>query len=215
MYILGAIHFLIKNNYAVEDIDKEIRDALNDYMTQSSDPKQKEVTSHILYYRNQMSAAYKEDERVLKEIIKRHVTPLGKHHVKTLIYYKNKKTSNLIMRNNLQKESHLKCTDVVYQFSCPHEDCKPRHPKVSYIGHTTNTLSKRLTFHTQSGEIQKHMKSCHGRAVSRSDLVENTIILALASSRLVLSIVRISFLVPGGRPNISCPKLRINESHNR
>ena len=103
---------LINNNYAVEDIDKEMRDTLNDNMTQSSDPKQEEVTLHILYYRNQMSAAYKEDERVLKEIIKRHVTPLGKHHVKTLIYYKDTKTSNLIMRNNLHKESHLKCTDV-------------------------------------------------------------------------------------------------------
>ena len=141
-----------------------------------------------------MTSAYKVDERVMQDIIKTHVTPTGQSRIRLRIYYKNKKTSNIIMRNNLYKEPDLKCTNVVYEFTCPEEDCQPPNPKSSYIGHTTNTLTKRLTFHKQSGEIQKHMKQRHRRDLTRSDLVDHTVILARESNRIRLKVLEAVFI---------------------
>ena len=161
---------LTSNSYTATDIDREIEAALNDFIAPNLDKKPEDTKTHVLYYKNQMSSAYKLDERVLKDIVMKHVAPTDETRLKLLIYYKNRRTSNLIMRNNQYKEPELKCTNVVYEFTCPHEDCKPPKSKVSYIGHTTNTLSRRLTFHKQSGEIQRHMKQEHGRNVTREEL---------------------------------------------
>ena len=136
------------------------------------------------------------------DIVKKHVTPTDGNNGKLLIYYKNKKTANMIMRNNQHKEPDLKCTNVVYEFICPDEDCKPPRPKSCYIGHTTNTLSKRLTFHKQNGEIQKHMKLQHGRDVTRSDLAENTRILSRESNRKRLKVLEAVF-IQKRRPSIN------------
>ena len=38
----------------------------------------------------------------------------------------------LLMKNNLNKNSDLKTTDVIYKFTCPNEECSPR-PNVNYI----------------------------------------------------------------------------------
>ena len=100
----------------------------------------------------------------------------------------------MIMRNNLYKEPDLKCTSVVYEFTCPEEDCQPPNPKSSCIVHTTNTLTKRLTFHKQSGEIQKHMKQIHRRELTRSDLVDHTVILARESNRIRLKVLEAVFI---------------------
>ena len=192
---------LTNNGYRTSDIDREIETALNDLMTNRESKKQHGHTL-VLYYKNQMTSAHKLDERVIKDIVKKHVTPTDQYHLKLLIYYKNKKTANMIMRNNQHQESDLKCTNVVYEFICPHEDCKPPSPKSSYIGHTTNTLTRRLTFHKQNGEIQKHMKLQHGRDVRRSDLAENTHILAHESNRRLLRLLEAVF-IQKRRPSIN------------
>ena len=198
---------LTNNNYTATDIDREIEAALNDFMAPADKSKKGEADIQVLYYKNQMSNAYKLDERVLKDIVNKHVTPIGKNRVKLLIYYKNRRTANMIMRNNQYKEPEIKCTNVVYQFTCPHEDCKPLAPKISYIGHTTNTLTRRLTFHKQTGEIEKHMKEQHGRDITRSDLVDNTSILAHESNRKRLKVLEAVFI------QLRRPTMNIQRDH--
>ena len=54
-----------------------------------------------LYYKNQMTSQYKIDERVIKEIISRGIKPTSNNErIDFNIYYKNRKTSNLILINN-------------------------------------------------------------------------------------------------------------------
>ena len=132
----------------------------------------------MLFYQNQMGPAYKKDEHVLCDIVRRNVSTVNaQDKLQLLIYYRNKKTSNLVMMNNLIKEPLLKSTDVVYVYKCPFGDCKLRK-NASYIGQTSTTLSSRLTCHLQSGAPQNHTETVHGRRLSRRNLVENTTILA-------------------------------------
>ena len=48
------------------------------------------------------------------------------------------------MKNNINKNSDLKTTNVIYEFTCPNEELMLR-PNVNYIGNTITTLSRRLT----------------------------------------------------------------------
>ena len=124
-----------------------------------------------------MSSSYKVDERVIKTIINRNVQCRSDDDkIKFIVYYKNIKTSNLIIRNNLSVKNKLKCSNVVYQFNCPHEDC-PLWPHASYIGYTQTTLSRRLTMHLQKGAIRDHYMNHHDSRISRASIVENTAIL--------------------------------------
>ena len=102
---------------------------------------------------------------------------LPEDRVNVIIYYKSARTSSLIMQNNLNAtRDKLKCTNIVYEFKCPSEDC-PLPPNSTYIGYTQCTLSRRLTLHLQDGAIQRHFMDCHEMRISRSCIVENTHIL--------------------------------------
>ena len=48
-----------------------------------------------------MCDVYKVDERVLKNIISRNVICTNHNELIIIIYYKNRKTSNFVMNNNL------------------------------------------------------------------------------------------------------------------
>ena len=135
-----------------------------------------------------MTANYKADEKALKQIIKRNVTPQDKKDkLELVIYYRNRRASNLVMKNNEHESEKLKATNVVYSFKCTHGDCEPR-PDAEYIGHTTTSLSRRLTCHLQSDSPQQHMQDAHKRKLTRTDLTENTTILARESNRKRLQI---------------------------
>ncbi|MEM8752058.1 MAG: hypothetical protein AAGF90_03710, partial [Pseudomonadota bacterium] len=59
-------------------------------------------TVHPLFYQNANSTEYKKDEKVLRLIIKKNIVPKqAEDSIKLTIYYKNRKTSSLVMRNNL------------------------------------------------------------------------------------------------------------------
>ena len=125
-----------------------------------------------------MTTNYKADEKALRQIINRNVTPQNKKdRLQVVIYYRNKRTSNLVMKNNTHEGGKLKATNVVYAFKCTYGDCEPR-PDAVYIGHTTTSLSRRLTCHLQSGAPLQHMQDAHRRKLTRSDLTDNTSILA-------------------------------------
>ena len=130
-----------------------------------------------LFYKNQMSTAYKTDEKVIRDIISRHVKPKDGVKLDLIIYYKSLKVSNLLIQNNrFGKPDKLKCTNVVYQYTC--EGCK-LHP-THYIGVTTTTLSRRLTMHLREGAPAKHAADVHNDRLTRRQLVDNTLILRTA-----------------------------------
>ena len=59
------------------------------------------MPTHVLYYKGQMSHAYKDDEKALKTIIRRNIkTKNPKDHLKLIIYYKNPSTKSLVLRTN-------------------------------------------------------------------------------------------------------------------
>lgn len=172
---------LVNNGYSNTDIDTEIKK----YMDRAVTEKKRDVTKKnrlTLFYRNYMSSAYKVDERVIREIIHDCVTCTNADEsLNLVIYYQNKKTHNLVIRNNLSADGNkLKRSNVVYQFNCPHEDC--RLHSVNYIGVTTTTLSRRLTMHLRDGSPKEHMQQSHNTTLTRTHLTENTIIIASSSN---------------------------------
>ena len=125
-----------------------------------------------------MSNAYKVDERVLKRIVYQNTTCTDPDNkLRLIIYYKNLKTKNLVMRNNLNPNSEMKSTNVVYQYTCPDGDCMLR-PNVSYVGYTTTTLSRRLTMHLDKSAMKIHEERLHNTTLTRDKLVKNTQIIA-------------------------------------
>ena len=182
---------LVNNHYSCREIDSEIRTALHKFMTQTTKEKQAEDGRGQIYkifYKNQMSPNYKTDEKALKQIIKRNVTPVKtEDRVQVVIYYKTRLASNLVMKNNEHEQGKLKATNVTYAFKCTYGDCEPR-PDALYIGHTTTSLSRRLTCHLQSGAPLQHMEDTHNRKLTRTDLTKNTTILAHENNRRKLQI---------------------------
>ena len=63
-----------------------------------------------------MNIDYKVDERIIREIVANNIkTKKENEKLNLLIYYKNKKVSNLLMKNNFSSSNNmLKSTNVVY-----------------------------------------------------------------------------------------------------
>ena len=123
---------LINNNYSNSMVDSQIRKFLDHIHS----PKPNDTTQNTidLFYHNQMHKNYRIDERVLTDIIHDNVTcqkPNTK--VKLQIYYKNRKASNLVMRNNSSPPiAPLSQTGLIYEFKCPF----PHGQVETYIGLT-------------------------------------------------------------------------------
>ena len=123
-----------------------------------------------LFYKNQMNSAYKVDEKVLKKIINDNVKCKGENSkLQFVIYYNNMKTKNMVMKNNMSaKKRELSQANVIYEFTCPQNECF-HHPTINngYLGFTTCTLSRRLSFHLQTGAILQHSIEKHGEKIDR------------------------------------------------
>jgi len=149
----------------------------------------------ILYYRNHMSTAYKIDEMIMKKIIKNNVKSVDINNIiKVRIFYKNNKTSNLLLINNCLplNNSILKESHIIYEFSCPFDDCARLH--ASYIGMTTTTLSRRLTMHKREGTIKTHLQTIHNITTTRDILNNNTSILYKNQNYFCLKLAEAIFI---------------------
>ena len=109
-----------------------------------------------------------------------------------IIYYQSKKTKDLVIRTNEAAKgvrTLAKC-NLVYQFTCPCPDgCIRPNDKSCYIGHTTCTLSRRLSYHLQNGAIKDHFANFHGRKITRDEIVQNTKVRYFESDRFRLKIL--------------------------
>lgn len=115
------------------------------------------------------------EAKAIRNIIHRNVKPRNpKQTINLVIYYKTKKTSQLVMRNKTTKKpAPTQEANVIYQHNCTAEDCGPH----SYIGMTRTTLSRRLTCHLQNGSIRDHYHVKHQTKLTRQQLEENTTII--------------------------------------
>ena len=122
-----------------------------------------------------MSTDHRTEERVMKNNIYKNVKPTNEDARITLtIYYKTKKTSQLLLRNRPStRKTPLQEDHVIYQHTCNSKECGP----CSYIGMTRTTLSRRLTCHLSSGAIKEHYKGRNHNQLTRQDLNENTIMI--------------------------------------
>ncbi|XP_069183537.1 uncharacterized protein [Procambarus clarkii] len=77
--------------------------------------------------KNFFSTAYKTEERVLKDNIGRNVIPTDTNQkIQVTMYYKNKKTASLLMKNSPDtNQNALKEANVVYAFTYPLGDYQP------------------------------------------------------------------------------------------
>ena len=123
----------------------------------------------------------------MRGIVTKNVTPVNpEHSIGFKIYYKSPRTSSLIMRNNPHSTTTLQETNVVYRFQCTTGDCATRN--VYYIGHTTTSLSRRLTMHLQDGGPKTHLHDQHGARLTRELLTNNTTIIARQHDKRRLAI---------------------------
>ena len=89
-----------------------------------------------IFYENQMNPQSKKDEKILKDIIKKNFKPANNtHEINTIIYYKILKDNNLIMYNDLTKDTDISSkSHAVYEVLCPIGGCALPNPL--YIGQT-------------------------------------------------------------------------------
>jgi hypothetical protein len=177
---------LVNNGFSNSDFDRRLNHFINSKFDKQT--ARQEVVTHTLFYKNQMSLAYKTDERVLHSILTQNTQCVQlTDRLQLVVYYKNKKTSNLIMKNNLNSgKEDLRSTSVVYQYTCHLGDCG-LHP-AHYIGETVSTLSRRITSHLQVGAPKKHTIDEHDTTLTRSLMVDNTKIIYRASDSIRLKI---------------------------
>ena len=85
-----------------------------------------------------MTSNYKLEERTLKAIIKKYTRPINcDTQIKLNIYYKNRKSPNLIIKNNLSNKTNiLDKSHIIYKFKCPFGNLSQPY----YVGITTQTL---------------------------------------------------------------------------
>ena len=206
---------LVNNKYKMSDIDQHIRRQLHKHLsspthtradgdqpnhvnlsspTQTSDDGNQ--SNHVkLFYKGVMSSAYKKDEKIVRDIVYKNCAPTMPYTgIKLIVYYQTPCTSKLIMTNNVTRDtSDLKATNVVYEFQCPIGDCARRNNN-SYIGHTTTTLSRRITMHLQNGAPERHLRQNHGTFLTRSMMVNNTSIIARCHNKKRLSVLEAIYI---------------------
>ena len=99
---------------------------------------------------------YKLDEQAITNIKKRHIKPTEKPKQINLIFCTKFKTPNLIVKNNTNSAKIcLNQTNVGNKFTCPFREYLPKNKNNSYIGYTTTTLSRRLTYHLSDHSATK------------------------------------------------------------
>ena len=138
---------LINNGYSNSDFDMITHDMIDKYVTT---PHTTQRTTRgtpdtiSICYRNTLTPAWKKYEKVIRDIIRKNVTPVQPEHIIRLkVNYKTPRTSSRIMQKSHQSTTTLQQTNVVYRFKCSTGDCATRN--LYYIGHTTTSLSRRLT----------------------------------------------------------------------
>ena len=175
--LCGIKQTLINNGYPNHIVDRQISITLEN--SRNNNETNNEIIT--LFYGSQFHQNYKVEEKSMKNIIKQNISPVDTNKkIKFIIYYRKFKTANLLLHNNPSKNKNkVAMTHLVYEFSCPLGICNSHINNSTYIGHTTTSLSRRLTCHkTNKSSIIKHLDThSTSKNLHRKILVENTRIL--------------------------------------
>ena len=178
-------HLFTNNNFPMKTIQNVVNKFISKHI---ENPPQNQCDTEtekiLLYYRNQMSSYYKQEEQNLKRIISSNVLPTDENKsISLLIYYKNKKVRNLFIKNNphVSSDNH-----VVYQYTCAQKKCQLNHQ--SYIGYTTTTVKQRMTTHAQNGSIKNHSNEAHNINIRTKEIINEIKILFRSPDKTELQI---------------------------
>ncbi|XP_076044740.1 uncharacterized protein LOC143027348 [Oratosquilla oratoria] len=190
--IKRSTQVLINNGFNEKEIHFQTKKIMNGWHNNNNDKQNKEKIN--IYYKSTFSSAYKEDERIMKQIIKRNIKPVNPEKILNLvIYYKTKKTSHLLIRNSpLQERKELQKSHAIYRFTCTRGNCEALPS--TYIGMTTMRLSRRLSYHLTSGAPKNHLREAHGITLVRETLEKNTEILDLCTDDRRLPILEAFYI---------------------
>ena len=183
--VIHIKQLLINNNFSNRMVDSQIKKFLNNTLSPKVN-KQEKKTPIIIYHQGQTHNNYKLDEKVIEDIIDKNTKCTDdRKKIKVIFYYKNRKSANYVMKNNMNTSpTTLQQTNVVYKFTCP----LPHSQAVEYVGLTTTTLSRRLTCHAQNGSILNHFEESHNSKPTRDQLTINTSIVAKENDKYKLAI---------------------------
>merc|ERR1711874_713607 len=93
---------LLANGYNKDNIEKQTNKILDNWYNNKESNKVEYIK---LYYKSHFSTKYTEDERIMRQIVKKNVTPTDPNKkLLFTIYYKNKKTKDLLLRNSSKKK---------------------------------------------------------------------------------------------------------------
>ena len=96
----------MNNNYSDAIIDKYIKKFLDQKQSQVPEKSDKEIIP--IYYENQYHANYKKEERVIKDLVYSNIKSTDeKTKLDLRIYYKNPRTCNLVMKNNISPPTRV------------------------------------------------------------------------------------------------------------
>ena len=184
---------LINNGFCEKDISRQTKNIVNSWFNRSNQESDKKEEIKV-YYMATFSTAYKEDERVMRQIVKRNIKPSNtEKRLKLIIYYKTKKASHLVLKNSpIQERETLQKSHVIYRFTCKQGNCEVLPS--TYIGMTTMRLSRRLSFHLQSGAPRNHLREIHGISITRKILEDNTEIVTTCADNRRLPILEALYI---------------------
>ena len=127
---------LLNNGFDSNDINTQTKRILDkSYHQEQETPSKKSIR---LYYQAHFSTNYRKDEKIIKQIIKKNVTPTDPDKkLNLIIYYKSIKTSHLLLRNSPKLEKgKTQQSYIVYRYTCTQGNCAALTLS-SYIGMTT------------------------------------------------------------------------------
>ena len=189
-----ASQVLTNNGFKSSDIERATKKILDKWYKDDDQGSQQDQETIKVYYRSLFSSAHEEDERIIKKIFKKNVKPLNPTtRVQLVIYYKSKKTSQLLMRNSpYQEQEALQRSHVIYRYTCNRGNCAALPS--TYIGMTTMKLVERLKSHKYAGAPKSHMRQDHQANISKEDLEGNTEVLASCNDRKRLQILEALYI---------------------
>ena len=150
---------LTNNNYPMGLIERTVNQFVERvYANKGENELENKIN---IFFKNQMSTNYKQDEHQLRTIISRNVqTTEDSSKIKLIIFYMNNKVQNLFIKNNPHRNNNgiENKHNVVYRYICNRDGC---NSAPTYLGYTTCTVKNRFRMHTQnSSSIKKTLARC-------------------------------------------------------
>ena len=184
---------LTNNGFSNNEIQRVTKKIIDKWY-QNNNEQQQEQEIIKVYYRSVFSSAHEDDESIIKKIFKKNIKAVNPTtRVQLVIYYKTKKTSQLLLRNSPhQEQDALQRSHIIYRYTCNRGNCAALPS--TYVGMTTMKLADRLKSHKYAGAPKNHMRQEHHDNITKEDLEGNTEVLASCNDKKRLQILEALYI---------------------